>query len=102
MYYMPNDECFQSKRGIGERQLEVAGKDDGRHDDRSRKIPSRIYVRIVLLARSTIDMLSDCGTTTLIMTILAVTTGTGRISRGLVRGVHYLGHCSIWTNTPSR
>jgi hypothetical protein len=32
---MPNDERLQSKGGIRERQLEMAGKDDGRHDDRS-------------------------------------------------------------------
>jgi hypothetical protein len=80
----------------------MAGKNDGCHDDRSRKIFGRIYVRTTLLARPTIDMLSDCGTTTPIMTMVEVTTGTGRISRGLVGGVHYLGHCSIWTNTRSR
>jgi hypothetical protein len=80
----------------------MAGKNDGRHDDRSRKIPSRIYVRTVLLARSTIDMLSDCGTTIPTTTMLGVTTGTGKTSRGLAGGAGYLGRCSIWTNTRSR
>lgn len=79
----------------------MAGKDDGRHDDRSRKIPSRIYVRTMLIIWPTIDMLSDCGTITLIIMIFTATTGTERISLGLVGGVDYLGHYSIWTNTRS-